>query len=65
MNSSFYEFINTHRVEKVKELLKEGRAEQLSILGVAEESGFNSKASFNRIFKKATGLTPSAYLKSL
>ncbi len=65
MNSSFYEFINTHRVAKVKELLKEGRAEQLSILGVAEESGFNSKASFNRIFKKATGLTPSAYLKSL
>jgi len=35
-----------------------------SLLGIAFECGFNSKASFNRAFKKNTGLTPSEYKKS-
>lgn len=62
-NGSFYDFVNRHRVERVKALLAAGKAEQLSLLGIAEEAGFNSKASFNRVFKKLTGLTPSQYLK--
>lgn len=62
---SFYDFINHHRVERVKTLLNEGKAEQLSLLGIAEEAGFNSKASFNRVFKKISGLTPTQYLKNL
>ncbi|MBT8190072.1 MAG: helix-turn-helix domain-containing protein [Bacteroidia bacterium] len=39
--------------------------QQFSILGIALDSGFNSKASFNRVFKKKAGMTPSQYLKSL
>lgn len=65
LESNFYDYINGFRVENVKRLLDEGHAESFSILGIASESGFNSKASFNRIFKKLTGMTPTAYLKSL
>ena len=37
--------------------------EKLTLLGIAYESGFNSKTSFNRIFKEFTGQSPSSYLK--
>ncbi len=65
LQSNFYDYVNRFRVENVKKLLGEGQAESFSILGIASESGFNSKASFNRIFKKLTGMTPTAYLKSI
>lgn len=64
-NGSFYDFVNRHRVERVKSLLAAGEADRLSLLGIAEEAGFNSKASFNRVFKKLTNLTPSQYLNKL
>ena len=62
---SFYDFVNKYRVEHIKLLLDEGKAAQYSILALAMDSGFNSKASFNRIFKKHVGMTPSYYLKSI
>ena len=65
LDKSFYEFVNDYRVEKAKQLLASDKAQQYSILGIADESGFNSKASFNRVFKKTTGSTPSQYIKSL
>lgn len=65
LDSSFYDFVNGYRVEKVKRMLAEGKADNYSILGIAEESGFNSKASFNRIFKKIAGQTPTSYLKAI
>lgn len=64
-NQNFYDFINTYRVEAVKKMLQSSDMEVYSILGIAEECGFNSKASFNRVFKKIEGMTPTAYLKSL
>jgi len=60
---NFYEFINGYRVEKVKERLKNDDLSLYSILGIAEECGFNSKASFNRIFKKNVGMTPTEFVK--
>lgn len=63
LHKSFFDFINTYRVEEVKRLLNESRHEQLTLLAVAYDSGFNSKSSFNSIFKKITGVTPSQYLK--
>ena len=60
---NFNEFINAYRVQHVKELLASDKAEELSLLGIALESGFNSKATFNRVFKQHTGKTPSQYLK--
>lgn len=62
-NENFFQFINKYRIEKAKELLADNRNNNLSILGIAFESGFNSKTSFNITFKKFTDLTPSEFRK--
>ena len=62
-NTNFYEFINYYRIEEVKKMLKKEH-KTYTILAIAFECGFNSKASFNRIFKNATGLTPTQYINS-
>jgi len=63
-NENFFRFVNNYRVGKAKELLLKEEMNKLSILGIAFESGFNSKTSFNNTFKKITGLTPSEFKKS-
>ena len=63
LNLSFIDFINRYRVERFKELVDSKKVKHLSLLGIAFESGFNSKATFNRVFKKMEGKSPSEYLK--
>jgi len=63
--NNFFNFINRYRVEDFKKRVPDPQYENYSILGIAFESGFNSKTSFNRIFKNATGQTPSDYKKSI
>lgn len=63
LNQHFYEFINTYRIEKAKEMLSNLETRHLTILEILYKVGFNSKSSFNTSFKKVTGLTPSAYRK--
>lgn len=65
MNTTFYDLINKYRVNAVKEKLNSPQFENLTLLGIAFESGFKSKTSFNRIFKRETGLSPSEYKKKL
>lgn len=60
----FNDFINGYRIAETKRLLAEGRHESLSMLGLAYEAGFNSKATFNRAFKKSEHQSPSEYLES-
>lgn len=60
-NQNFYNFINTYRVEEIQRRLHDPQFKNLTILAVAYDCGFNSKSSFNRIFKQKTGLTPSEY----
>lgn len=60
---NFFDFINQYRVEEVKLKINDPKFDNYSLLGIAFESGFNSKSAFNRIFKKSTGLTPSEYKK--
>lgn len=60
---SFYDLVNTYRVNYFKKLIKENKHLDFTILALALESGFNSKASFNRVFKIQTGLTPSQFIK--
>ncbi|OOG17186.1 hypothetical protein BWD42_17180 [Sphingobacterium sp. CZ-UAM] len=60
---SFYDYVNTYRVEAFKELLSRPESRQYTLLGLAFECGFNSKTSFNRNFKKITQLSPSAYAR--
>ncbi|MEL6943965.1 MAG: helix-turn-helix transcriptional regulator [Bacteroidota bacterium] len=65
LDQSFFDLINTKRVEAVKERLQNGDHEQLTLLAIAFDCGFNSKSSFNRTFKKYTGTTPKNYILSL
>ena len=60
-NQNFFDFINQYRIEKIKKDLTDPTKNNLKILSIAFEAGFNSKATFNTIFKKFTGLTPSDY----
>jgi YesN/AraC family two-component response regulator len=62
MNTNFHKFINTYRIEAAKKLLVNEPSE--NILEVAFRTGFNSKACFNRVFKKVAGITPSRYRKT-
>ncbi|WP_247233392.1 AraC family transcriptional regulator [Telluribacter sp. SYSU D00476] len=62
---SFRNLINEYRVAKVKQRLQDPATSYLSIGGIAYECGFNSEASFYRIFKAAEGVTPKEYLKQL
>lgn len=64
LNTNFYQLVNSYRVEEVKKKLKDPQFSKWSILGIAFESGFNSKSTFNKIFKEETGMTPSEYKKS-
>lgn len=64
MDSSFLDFVNSYRVKEVQRKMEQDDLQAKTILALAMESGFNSKASFNRIFKNHTGLSPSAYLKN-
>jgi AraC-like DNA-binding protein len=61
LGKSFPDFINSYRVDQAKKKLLDPSLKHLSILGIAEEVGFNSKSSFNSVFKKHTGMTPSEF----
>lgn len=62
---NFYEFVNSYRVNKVKQLISDPENSNLKIISLAYDSGFNSKASFNRIFKQVNGMTPTEYANSI
>ena len=64
LDTTFYDMINSYRVASVKEKLESNNFTNITLLGIANESGFKSKTTFNRIFKKETGLSPSEYKKS-
>ncbi|MFQ5570150.1 MAG: helix-turn-helix domain-containing protein, partial [Rhodothermales bacterium] len=62
---SFYDFVNRHRMEAFKRAIAEGRHRRFTLLSIAYDCGFNSKASFNRVFKKFTGRTPTQYVRAV
>lgn len=63
MDKNFYDFINGYRVEEAKMLLAD-QSKDLRINEVMYDSGFSSKSTFNAVFRKATGQTPSEYRKN-
>ena len=65
LDTNFYNLINEYRVNEVIARLSGPDAQKFTLLGIAFDCGFQSKASFNRIFKQKTGQSPSAYKKQL
>jgi AraC-like DNA-binding protein len=65
IGENFYDFVNKYRVEEVKRLMTDPIAKNFNLLGIALEAGFKSKSTFNLIFKRFTGLTPTAYRKNI
>ncbi|MCE5175662.1 MAG: helix-turn-helix domain-containing protein [Bacteroidales bacterium] len=61
---NFYDFINGYRVEEFIKRASMPENSSFNILGIALDSGFNSKSSFNQVFKRHTGVTPSQYLEN-
>lgn len=58
---SFYDYVNDYRLRDFQKLLADPGKKHFTILALGMESGFNSKASINRIFKKQLGETPREY----
>jgi len=65
LGQTFYDFVNGYRVDEVRHRLAEPKAKHLSVLTLAMDAGFASKSTFNDVFKKRTGQTPSTYRKAL
>ncbi len=61
LGTSFHDFVNGYRVEEAKRRLRDPDFAHQTILAVALESGFRSKSTFNKIFKRFTGVTPSRF----
>jgi AraC-like DNA-binding protein/riboflavin transporter FmnP len=58
---TFYDFVNGYRVNEIRQRLVESKSAHLSVLTLAMDAGFASKSTFNQVFKKLTGQTPSSY----
>ncbi len=65
LGKSFSDCINGYRVDAVKKRLADPKHADDTFLAIAFDCGFNSKTTFNRIFKKYSGMTPQEYRKSL
>lgn len=65
LGQNFYDFVNGYRVREVQQRLADGKSQALTLLSLALDAGFASKSTFNSVFKKLTGQTPSDYRRSL
>jgi AraC-like DNA-binding protein len=65
LGQNFFEFINRYRIEEARRLLTNPADKKITVLEVLYQVGFNSKSSFNTVFKKQTGLTPSEFKKKM
>ncbi|MEL6539127.1 MAG: helix-turn-helix domain-containing protein, partial [Bacteroidota bacterium] len=61
---NFSEYLNHYRVKKVQRLMLDEEAQRYTLIALAEAAGFSSKSSFNAIFKKEVGQTPTEFLRS-
>lgn len=64
LNQNFFDFINRYRIEEARRLLTNPSDKKITVQEVLYKVGFNSKSSFNTLFKKYTGVTPSEFKKT-
>lgn len=65
LNKNFSDFVNEYRINEVIEKLNNSDYSNITVLGIAYDSGFNSKTTFNRAFKKIKGETPISFKEKL
>jgi AraC-like DNA-binding protein len=65
LGQSFYDLVSSYRVKEAQARLADPAHSDKTLIAIAHESGFNSKASFNRAFKRVTGQTPSEYARAV
>ncbi|MCI1648475.1 MAG: helix-turn-helix domain-containing protein [Bacteroides sp.] len=65
LNKNYYDYINDYRIEEFKHLIDKDEYSKYTLSALAELCGFSSRASFFRYFKKATGITPNEYIRSI
>jgi AraC-like DNA-binding protein len=65
LEQHFYDFVNTYRIERAMNILKDASKNKVTVLEILYDVGFNSKSSFNTAFKKHTGYTPTEYRKNI
>lgn len=63
LGNNFHDFVNRYRVQEVVHKLGDPSLGHLTLLGIAMEAGFNSKTTFNRVFKQVMGMTPTEFQK--
>lgn len=62
LQMSFNEFVNGYRVEAFKQKLRQSQQDDMTILAMAFDAGFNSQATFQRAFRSYTGMSPREYM---
>lgn len=60
---NFNDYVNQFRVERLKEVILDKENQNYTLIHLAYECGFNNKVSFNKAFKKFTGLTPTEHIR--
>lgn len=63
--TNFFHFVNRYRVLEVQNKIENPAYKNFSLLGIAFDSGFNTKSAFSKAFKRANGITPSEYKKQI
>jgi len=61
LKKSFSDFINEYRVAEVIRKMSDPAYDRITLIGMAYDSGFSSKSTFNRIFKEITSVSPAEY----
>lgn len=61
MGLNFFEFVNSYRIEEAKTRLLDPQYDHFNIIAIASDCGFNSKSTFNTLFREKTGLTPKQF----
>jgi putative ABC transport system permease protein len=65
LRKNFNDFINEYRIREVARKMQDPAYDRLTLLGIAFDSGFNSKSTFNRTFRQMTGKSPAEYKNDL
>jgi len=62
---NFSVFINTYRVNKIKDMFDNGYQNKFTMTYIYTSAGFRYQSTFNKVFKQIVGITPTEYIKNL